>query len=117
MAKKKAKAVSANKDAKPAKAPKSKKPTICSIVLQMLDDNQEVTTQEIYQHLVKNGFPDTKFQKSHLAWYKHQIRKGRYKLPSGAAFKAARKAAPKVAKAAKKAAKKATVKKAKKISK
>ncbi len=62
---------------------KPKRKTITSVVLAYLDKKPQAETMEIYNAIVAAGFPTTKFNKSHLAWYKHQIRKGKLKLPSG----------------------------------
>ncbi len=70
---------------------KKKRITITSVVLAYLDKKNKAECKEIYDHLVLNGFPDTKFNKQHLAWYKYKIRKGEFKMPSGKPFPAARK--------------------------
>ena len=68
------------------KKPKEKRKTISSLVLAYLDKKPGAETKEIYDHIVANGFPDTKFNKSHLAWYKYQVRQGNLALPSGKAL-------------------------------
>ena len=128
MAKKaKAKVAETEASKKADKTSKPKRITISSLVLAYLDKKPTAETREIYEHLVANGFPDTKFGKTHLAWYKYQVRKGNLKLPSGKTLppatrgrKKAEAAAPATsAKASKaKAGKTAkTAKKAKKASK
>lgn len=113
------KAKKAEKKAPNKDKDKKKRVTITSLVLAFLDKKPDAETKEIYDHLVANGFPGTKFKKSHLAWYKYKIRKGDLKLPSGKTLppgKRGRKKAGKEneEKTGKKADKKKTGKKAKK---
>jgi hypothetical protein len=68
------------------KGKKRKKTTISFLVCAYLDKKPDADTKEVRDHIVENGFPDTKFNKSHLAWYKYQLRKGKLKLPSGKEF-------------------------------
>ena len=56
--------------------------TIGWIVLTNLSKNPEVSVEELTK-LVLAKFPESKFQKTHLAWYKHQVRVGNYQLPKG----------------------------------
>ncbi len=78
--------------------PKKKRVTITSIVLACLDKDPEMECLDIYHKIVAGGFPDTKFSKSHLAWYKYKVRKGELKLPSGKALPPARRGRKKKAK-------------------
>lgn len=98
------------------KTPKTRKrtgPTITSAVLEILAKNPSADTQEISTQLKKLGF-DSKFNKKHLAWYKYQIRKGKFVLPGGAKLPASTRATKaKVDKKDAKASSKASSKKSK----
>lgn len=85
----------AKKKAKKKVKEKKKKVTITSLVLGYLGRKPKAETKEIYDHIVKNGFPNTKFNKQHLAWYKYKVRKGDMQLPGGKQLPPARKAGKK----------------------
>ena len=51
---------------------KSPKVTIRSVVDKLFDKNPAMTF-DIMLPIIKKAFPETKFQKSHWSWYKHQI--------------------------------------------
>lgn len=67
--------------------PETKKPRIPKagttgfIALEMLRDNENVTSDEIAKKVLVK-FPESKWNKSHLAWYKHQIRTEKYAFPA-----------------------------------
>ena len=67
-----------------------KEGTIGYIVLKALEKNPKVTVEELTPIVLKK-FPESKFGKTHLSWYKYQVRKGNYLTPTGD------KQAPKVA--------------------
>lgn len=71
-----------------------RKGTITEAVLELLAKDPMASTQDIRTQLVKS-FPKTKFGKSHLAWYKYQIRQGNLKLPHGKALPPATRGRPK----------------------
>jgi len=54
--------------------------TIGHIALAMMRDNPDVTSDQIRKEVIKK-FPESKWNKTHLAWYKHQIRTGKYEFP------------------------------------
>ena len=53
--------------------------TIGSIVLGILQKNSSPNLDELTKTIL-NKFPDSKFNKAHLAWYKHQVKNGAYNL-------------------------------------
>lgn len=98
---------------------KSKKPSIKVIVLNALAENPDITCEELGK-LVRAVHPDSAFKKTHLAWYKYMIRKGKLKLPGGVQLPPARKSGKKKGAIKERAAskkKKTTKKKAKKTRK
>ena len=58
------------------------RPTITRHVLDVLSSNPTIGTIELIDSVV-HAFPWSKFSKTHVAWYKHQIRKGLYSLANG----------------------------------
>lgn len=76
------------KDVKKAVVPQDKKirkypkeGTIGRVVLDHLAKNPTADTVEV-DKIVRKSHPDSKFNKAHLAWYKHQIKVGNYILPT-----------------------------------
>ena len=65
-----------------AKNPKEGRPTITSFVVELLGKNPTMGTDELIQKVCVN-FPWSAFSKTHVAWYKHQIRAGKYVLANG----------------------------------
>ena len=97
---------------------KSKKPSIKTIVLNALAENPDIECEELGK-MVRAVHPNSAFQKTHLAWYKYMIRKGKLKLPGGVQLPPARKSGKKkgAVKERAKSKKKKTAKKAKKAKK
>jgi len=58
--------------------------TIGHLVLTELAKNPNITTEALLPK-VKAIRPDSKFSASHLAWYKHQVKNGRFVMPKGEA--------------------------------
>ena len=58
-----------------------KRGTIGHFVLTQLSKNADVSVEVLIKGVLKTH-PDSHFNKAHLAWYKHQIKVGRYVLPS-----------------------------------
>lgn len=90
---------------KPGEPRKPRTGTITEAVLELLSKDPHASTQDIRAQLVKR-FPKTKFGKSHLAWYKYQVRIGNLELPHGKELPPAKKGRPKEAKEAVKEGKK-----------
>ncbi len=59
-----------------------KEGTIGNIVLKALEKNPKVTVEELLPVILKK-FPESKFGKTHLSWYRYQVRKGNYLTPIG----------------------------------
>ncbi len=55
--------------------------TITSLVLRLFKIDPEIRSVEMITK-VKKTFPKSAFKLSHYSWYKYQIKKGRYNLPS-----------------------------------
>jgi len=89
MAKKTAKKT--QKEETKDKDAKTPRVTVTSIVLAALSKNPAADTQEVFNALKAAGKGDSRFNKSHLSWYKYQIRKGKFELANGAELPAARK--------------------------
>lgn len=78
------KTVETSKTVKSAKTSLRKFPaqgTIGFVVLTELAKTPDVTCEELVAKILP-AHPESKFQKTHLAWYKHQVKKNRYILPS-----------------------------------
>ncbi len=58
-----------------------KRGTIGHFVLTSLSKNPAVTTKALIK-VIKKRWPDSAFNPAHLAWYKYQVAKGRYILPT-----------------------------------
>lgn len=58
--------------------PGKKKVTIKDTVFQAIHKSKGKLTYEEITAIVKQAFPDSKWQKSHWAWYRYQIREGRF---------------------------------------
>jgi len=69
----------------------SSRPTITAFVLAQLSKNPTIGTAELIQ-FVCSAFPWSKFSKTHVAWYKHQIRAGKYVLENNITLPPAKKA-------------------------
>jgi len=54
-----------------------KRGTIGNYVLLELQKNKNVDCKILKKHILKLH-PDSRFNKAHLAWYKHQVKRGRY---------------------------------------
>jgi len=65
------------------KKKKKKRKTIQSVVLKCLAKDENMSVEDIREVLVENGMEKSKFNVSHLAWYKYQVRKGNLELPNG----------------------------------
>lgn len=76
---KKASKKEANSGKKVPRVPKQG--TIGHIVLSRLRDKADVTTEELLP-VVLAKFPESRFGKSHLAWYRHQVKMGHYGYPT-----------------------------------
>lgn len=63
---------------KVAKVPK--RGTIGFMTLELLRDNPNVTTEECLKVILPK-FPESKFDKAHLAWYRHQVKMQNYGFP------------------------------------
>ena len=57
-----------------------KQGTIGYIALEILRDHPDATAEDIGKVILKS-FPESKWNKSHLAWYKHQVRSGKIAYP------------------------------------
>ncbi len=79
---------------KPGEPRRPRKGTITEAVLELLAKDPHASSQDIRAQLVKH-FPKTKFGKSHLAWYKYQIRNGNLRLPHGKVLPPAKRGRPK----------------------
>lgn len=53
--------------------------TIGFIVLTTMKENPNVTSDEL-EKVLRPMFQETKWNKAHLAWYKHQVKNGAYDL-------------------------------------
>lgn len=53
--------------------------TIGSIVLAVLQKDTNPDLDGLTKTILKK-FPDSKFNKAHLAWYKHQVKRGNFVL-------------------------------------
>jgi len=93
------------------KAEKVKKVSAASIVLGMFNLKVVPSDQEII-NAVQEACEGSKFDKTHLAWYKYQFRQGRWNEGEAQVIRQAAKA---VEKAEKPVAKKAVAKKVKKV--
>ncbi len=60
------------------KAPKEPRVTIKSVVIQLLTDSPEMPSADLIK-AVKERFPDSKFDASHVAWYRNKFKKGELK--------------------------------------
>lgn len=67
---------------KKEKKGKPKKRFIKDLVLETLAKKPDISAREM-RELVLKEFPDSAFGKTHLSWYKSQIRKGRFSLAGG----------------------------------
>jgi hypothetical protein len=102
MAKVAKKVVAKKAEKKVAAAPKEKRITAASIVLGLLG-MKAVPMDEAIIQAVHDGVENTKFDKTHLAWYKYQFKQGRWNDGEEQVIRQAPKvAAEKPAKAAKK---------------
>ena len=72
-----------------AKKQESTRPTITEAVLAMFSKNPKMDSENMIAQIRKN-FPWSKFSKTHVAWYKCQIRKGKYSLAGKAKLPPAR---------------------------
>ena len=54
--------------------------TIGHLVLTTLALDKNIPDEKLIT-IVKNTHPESHFDKSHISWYKYQIKKGRYSLP------------------------------------
>lgn len=72
-----AKKVVAKKAEKKVAAPKEPRITAASIVLGLLNLKQVPSDEDIIA-AVHDGVEATKFDKTHLAWYKYQFKQGRW---------------------------------------
>lgn len=70
------------KSKKKEKKGKPKKRFIKDLVLETLAKKPDISAREM-RELVLKEFPDSAFGKTHLSWYKSQIRKGRFSLAGG----------------------------------
>ena len=106
------KKVVAKKAEKKVAAPKEKRVTAASIVLGLLGLKVVPADADIIQ-AVHDGVDETKFNKTHLAWYKYQFRQGRWNDGEAQVIRQEAKAKPeaaaKPAKKVKKAAKKVEI--------
>ncbi len=59
-----------------------KEGTIGRVVLDALAKDPQITTEDLLPIVLKDH-PESKFGKTHLSWYKHQVKKGNYILPKG----------------------------------
>ena len=100
--------------AKAPKVAKVKKVSAASIVLGLFN-MKVVPSDEAIIQAVQEGVEETKFSKTHLAWYKYQFRIGRWNDGEAQVLRQAEK--PKAEKAAKPVVKKAVKKVAKKVAK
>lgn len=55
------------------------RPTISTFVVGEFSRDPKIATDELIKR-VRSKFPWSKFQNSHVVWYKYQIRHGRYTL-------------------------------------
>ncbi len=58
---------------------KKTRPTISKFVVAEFSANPNIEAEELIKR-VRKTFPWSVFQKTHVTWYKYQIRQGRYKL-------------------------------------
>ena len=58
-----------------------KKGTIGRLVLRELEKNPKITVEELTPKVLSKH-PNSKFQQSHLSWYKYQVKKGNYLAPN-----------------------------------
>ena len=57
-----------------------KKGTIGYITLEYMRDHEDVDV-DILSKIIHSNFPESAWNKSHLAWYRHQVSKGNYAYP------------------------------------
>ncbi len=91
-----------SKSTKTPDSPKLSRPTISTFVVDELSKDPTMDAETLIQKVHKT-FPWSHFQKSHVTWYKYQIRQGRYQLKGGKQLPPPRSKKKKVAEAPKKA--------------
>ncbi len=57
-----------------------KKFTIGFLVINTILSNPNIKNEDLIK-LVKSKFPESKFQKTHISWYKYQLKNKLYKIP------------------------------------